>query len=115
MSIIETKENETNELLKTHYFKTSYEKMKFSYIEIVKKLNYHVVSIDDDFHEIFIERPHVTISAKIIEINPRETSIDFYINSEYMLFNRKKSLDFIHMVLTELGKSYELKGVALNL
>lgn len=76
-AIIETKENEKDGLLKTHYYKTSYDEMKDVYLHFLEDQGYRVVSIEDGYNEIFAEIPHMTVTAKIIEQTPRETSIDF--------------------------------------
>lgn len=114
MAVVETKENETVDLLKTHYYKASYEQIKQVYLETLKTLHHKVISVNDDFGEIFSEVPHLSCTAKIIMQTPKETSIDFYINSEYLLFSSKKAYKFIHEVLTQIEKKYELKGLSLH-
>lgn len=114
MAIVETKENETVELLKTHYYKASYTQIKDAYLEILKSLRHEVLSINDDFGEIFSESAHLACTAKIIMQNPKETSIDFYINSEYLFASSKKAYRFIEQVLNAIEKKYELKGLSLH-
>ncbi len=114
MAIVETKENETVDLLKTHYYKASYDQIKEAYLEILKSLHHRVISVNDDFGEIFSEVAHLSCTAKIIMQTPKETSIDFYINAEYLFFSSKKAYKFIHEVLTRIEKKYELKGLSLH-
>lgn len=114
MAIIETNETESIELLKTHYFKASYEQIKAKYIEIIKSLHHTIVSENDDYGEIFSEVPHMTCTAKIIMQNPKETSIDFYISAEYLMGSSKKAYKFINEVLSRIQKDYELKGLGLH-
>ena len=59
-------------------------------------------------------RAVVIVIAKIIEQTPIETSIDFYINAEYLVGNNKKALAFINSVYKKLEEQYEFKGVALH-
>ncbi|MDE6583962.1 MAG: hypothetical protein K2K15_01030 [Anaeroplasmataceae bacterium] len=112
--IIETSEKAVEEILQTHYYKTSYEKLKEYYLEILEKLGARIISIDDNYLEIFAERPHMSIQAKIIEQTPVETSIDFYILAEYLFGNKSKAYSFIQAVYNEIEKKYELKGLSLH-
>lgn len=114
MAIIETKENETAELLKTHYYKASYTQIKEAYLEIIRNLRHEVLSVNDDFGEIFSETAHLSCTAKIIMQNPKETSIDFYINAEYLFASSRKAYKFIEQVLSAIEKKYELKGLSLH-
>lgn len=114
MAIVETKENETTDLLKTHYYKASYTQIKEAYLEVLKPLRHEVLSVNDDFGEIFSETAHLSCTAKIIMQNPKETSIDFYINSEYLFASSKKAVKFIEQVYNAIEKKYELKGLSLH-
>ena len=113
-AVVETCERGASELVTTHYFKTSYEKSKAAYLEILNELGYDVISIDDNYCEVFAEVPHMTVLAKFTEQNPRETAVDFYINAEYLLFSKKKALTFIEIAYTELESRFELKGTGLR-
>lgn len=115
MAVVETKENETVDLLKTHYYKASYDQIKEAYLEILKSLHHNIVSVNDDFGEIFSEVSHLSCTAKIIMQTPKETSIDFYINAEYLFGSSKKAYKFINEVLTKIEKKYELKGLSLHI
>ncbi|MCI9181642.1 MAG: hypothetical protein HFG91_05155 [Acholeplasmatales bacterium] len=112
--IFETSEHATEVILQTHYYKTSYEKLKNCYLEALERLHIKVVSIDDNYLEIFAEQPHMAIQAKIIEQTPVETSIDFYINAEYIWGNKKKAYGFIQTMYEILEKNFELKGLSLH-
>ena len=112
-AVVETCERGADLLLTTHYYKTSYEKIKEGYLKVLKDIKFDVVSIDDNYCEIFAEVPHMTVLAKITEKNPRETAIDFYIDAEYILFSKKKAYKFLEYVYYELGKQFELKGTGL--
>lgn len=110
----ETKETHSNELLKTHYYKTSYERMKGCYLKFLEEKHYHIVSIDDNYGEIYAEIGHFSIQAKIIEQTPVETSIDFYINAEFLFGNKKKTFRFLEEAYQVLDKNFELKGLGLR-
>ena len=114
MAIIETKENEQEGLLQTHYYKCSYEQLKKKYLDILPKLHFNIVSIDDSYHEVFCEKGNMTVTAKIIEQTPKETSIDFYISNEGFFRPTKKSLEFIATIYKEISSVYELKGLGLH-
>ena len=114
MAVIETSENAKELALQTHYYKASYEQIKKSYLEYLESVKHTIVSENDDYHEIYSEIPHFTVIAKIIEQSATETSIDFYINAEYLVGNSKKALNFINAVYKKLEEQYEFKGVALH-
>ncbi|MBE6137378.1 MAG: hypothetical protein E7176_03180 [Erysipelotrichaceae bacterium] len=114
MAIVETRENEIIDLLQTHYFKASYTQIKELYLGVLEKLKHSVLSINDDFGEVFSEVPHMTCTAKIIMQNPKETSIDFYIDSTYLFGSTNKAYKFIKTIYTEIEKKYELKGLSLH-
>lgn len=112
--IVETKENAQEEIYQTHYYKTSYEKLKDFYLDLLDRLHIQVISIDDNYLEIYAEKPHMSIQAKIIEQTPVETSIDFYIDAEYLFGNKNKINSFLATVYHELEKAFELKGLGLH-
>lgn len=114
MAVIETSENSSNLALQTHYYKASYEQIKNRYLEIIEGMNHKVVSVNDDYTEIYSEIPHMTVIAKIIMQDPLETSIDFEIHAEYLMGNNKKALKFIEKVLKMIEEKYEFKGVSLH-
>ena len=114
MATIETLENAKNPDLQTHYFKASYDQIKKVYLDTLKRLNHEIISVNDDFGEIFSEIPHFSVNAKIIMQNPKETSIDFYIDSEFLVGNGKKAQKFLNEVYKDIEKLYELKGLSLH-
>jgi hypothetical protein len=114
MAFIETGERATEEILQTHYWKASYDQVKDLYIETVKKLGLTVLSVNDDYCEVFAEKPRLTVTAKIIMQNPRETSIDFTIDSD-ALFGASSAKKFIKEVYKAIDAKYELKGLSLHI
>ena len=114
MPIIETLENAVSQDLQTHYYKASYDQIKEVYLETLKRLGHDIVSVNDDYSEIFSEIPHFSVNAKIIMQTPKETSIDFYIDSEFLFGNKKKAINFMKEVYKDIEKKYEFKGVSLH-
>ncbi len=114
MPQFETSENAKIYELQTHYYKASYDQIKEVYLDTLKRLKHEIVSVNDDYCEIFSEIPHFSVNAKIIMQTPKETSIDFYIDSEYLLGNKRKTIKFIDTIYEDIEKKYELKGVSLN-
>ena len=112
--VLETKEREVKELLTTHYYKTSYDKLKEGFLEILDGLKFRIISIDDNYNEVFAEIPHMTVLVKFSEQNPRETAIDFYINAEFLLFSGKRATNYLYTFYEELEKKFELKGTGLH-
>lgn len=113
-AIVETKELESVDLLRTHYYRASYVEIKAVYLKIVNEMGYSVVSVNDDYNEIFAESSRMGITAKIIEQNPKETSIDFYITADYLFGSKRRAYNFIGIVLSEIQKKYQLKGISLH-
>jgi hypothetical protein len=66
-------------ILQTHYYKASYDQIKKVYLDYLDELNHNVVSVNDDYTEVYSEIPHMEVIAKIIMQDPEETSIDFEI------------------------------------
>lgn len=114
MITIETSENAKELELQTHYYKASYQQIKSLYLEILESLGHNIVSDNDDYSEIYSEVPHMEVIAKIIMQDPKETSIDFYINSDFLLTSKSKALKFIETVLKKIEEKYEFKGVSLH-
>ena len=54
------------------------------------------------------------VIAKIIMQDPKETSIDFYINSDFLVASKSKAFKFIETVLKKIEEKYEFKGVSLH-
>ena len=114
MAVIETSENSSNLVLQTHYYKASYEQIKNVYLETIENLKHTIVSVNDDYSEIYSEVPHMTVIAKIIMQDPKETSIDFYINSDFMVGAKGKAEKFIERALAKIESQFEFKGVSLH-
>jgi hypothetical protein len=113
MASIETQELGLKPVLTTHYFKASYDQIKALYLEILKDMNQKVISINDDYCEIFSENFTMSVTAKIIMQTPIETSVDFFINCE-SLFGKSKATKFIAEVYRRIEMKYQLKGLGLH-
>jgi CRISPR/Cas system-associated endonuclease Cas1 len=113
MASIETQEIGLKEVLTTHYYKASYDQIKDLYLEILEDMKQNVVSINDDYCEIFSENFTMSVTAKIIMQTPLETSIDFFISCE-SLFGKSKATKFIAEVYRRIEMKYQLKGLGLH-
>lgn len=113
MAQIETGENVANQALQTRYFKASYDEVKTCYLEFLKEKKHKLLSVNDDYSEIFSEGGSLTCTAKVIMQTPKETSIDFYISSDAFL-GGNKAKNFIKAAWDYIAKKYELKGVSLH-
>lgn len=114
MAVFETNELSQDLAYQTHYYKASYAQIKKVYLEALENLGHTIVSENDDYCEIYSEIPHFIVVAKIIEQSPIETSIDFYINSEFLFGKEKKALEFISTIYKKLEENFDFKGVALH-
>ena len=115
MYVLKTSERSGFDLTKTHYFKASYDQIKEVYLEYLKNNGYKIVSINDDYFEIYAEKPHMEVISKIIMQNPKETSIDFHINSEFLFGNKGKAIKVLSEALKYIENKYELKGLSLHI
>ncbi len=109
----ETRERETTSLYQTHYYKTSYESLKQAITEHLERKEFIVSEFNDDYGEAVATMGRFSITIKIIMQNPRETSIDFFIEY-YGLFGKKKVDAFLTEVYSFLDKKFELKGLSLH-
>lgn len=116
MADIMTSENAKNLDLQTHYYKATYEEIKELYLRILNKLQYKLVSENDDYCEIYAEAPHMEVIAKITQLDQAipETSIDFEIHADYVVGAGKKATTFIKEVLEKIEEKFEFKGVSLH-
>ncbi|WP_453994512.1 cytosolic protein [Bacillus nitroreducens] len=86
----ETRDEHTDELLRSHYYKTTNKKA----IEAVKKVinnmdGYHINSISEERGEMSItikKGRKAFIVATIISVRPFETAVDFAVTTETVLF-----------------------------
>ena len=110
-----TDEKSQIELLQTHYFKASYEEIKNRFIEIMEEDGYQIVSVNDDYSEVYLEKAHVEVIAKIIMQNPKETSIDLHINADFLFGSKDKAFKILAFILKKIEEKYELKGLGLHI
>ncbi|MBQ9448507.1 MAG: hypothetical protein IJU60_01365 [Acholeplasmatales bacterium] len=113
--IYQTSERETLDLLKSHYYKASYDQIKAVYLEYLEQNGFNIVNIDDNYLEIYAELGTMTVISKIIMQNPKETSIDCEIISEAFLGGKRQAYGFLQGLYKKIEERYELKGLALHL
>ena len=73
-----------------------------------------ISSLKSFLFPLTIAKAIISSTAKIIMQTPKETSIDFYINSEYLFMSSAKAYKFIKEVLQRIQNKYELKGLGLH-
>lgn len=113
MAVYETKDIHKFDELKTRYFANSYEQCKTAVLDVAKKLGYEVLNVDDRYNEIYISGKKYSIVIKIVSFNPRDTGVDFYVQSLGML-DLGKGKKHIVMWYDELAKGLQFKGIALH-
>ena len=114
MTVVETGENQKKLILQTHYYKASYDQIKKVYLDYLDEINHNVVSVNDDYTEVYSEVPHMEVIAKIIMQDPEETSIDFEIHADFLAGNKGKAEKFITNVYKKIEAQYEFKGSSLH-
>jgi len=112
-NIAESKELHSEALLRTHYYKTNYQKVKANCLEYAGLQNLDVRTIDDVHKELFLQSARYHIIVSIVQVNPIETSVDFKVE-QYGLIGmnrpRKRIIDFYQY----LDKQLLLKGISLH-
>ncbi len=111
---IETRENGNNELIQTHYYKTSYDNIKKALVDYLTKNQYSVSEFNDDYGEAIATKGYLSVTIKIIMQNPRETSVDFFVEYYGFLGRKKKVNSFLMDMYNYLGKQFEFKGLGLH-
>ena len=110
---IETKEHAPKKTLSTHYFVNNYHQSKAAIIDYANHHKYAIKTVDDQYKEIFIEKPKHHIIFTIIEINPRLTAIEIKVAFKVMIgMNRPQKM--IEQTYAFLKTKLKFKGVSLN-
>lgn len=112
MSFFETRELHRKEELRTHWYQCTYQEAKKAIFAIADELGYGVVDVNDTFHEMLLEGPHVIV-VKITSYNRYEQGIDFNISTKWLLdLGRGKGL--VNGLYNHIGKYAKFKGVSLH-
>ncbi|RSK28118.1 cytosolic protein [Bacillus sp. HMF5848] len=115
----ETKENHSNELLQTHYYKSSQDKTFTAVQELLNNMDgIEVTSVSKERGEIsanVIKGKKAFIVATVISVRPFETAVDFSIATETALpFDFGYSQKWILKIYDAIGKQLNFIGVGLN-
>ena len=111
---VETVEYASYELLQTHYYKTSYDSLKSAIIEFLTNNGFQISEFNDDYGEAVAIKGKLSTTIKIITQNPRETSIDFFIEYYGFLGRKRAVFSFLEQVYHYLGQKFEFKGLGLH-
>jgi hypothetical protein len=112
-STSETKELHSEMGLRTRYYKTSYAKSIEQVIPFLKKHGYELASQDDYHGELFFKKNNHHLIISIIQINPRETSIDIKVQF-YGLFGFNRPKNVILKVYNHLNQVLPFIGTSLH-
>lgn len=114
MASIETAENQGNEELVTRYYRNDYDEVKVIIEKIVKRNDYTLVHVNDDFGEFLVEDETFTIIIKVMSITPIQTAIDFCVTNKKLFKNCKHVIVAWYKALDEslqfLGKGMNKDG-----
>lgn len=78
---LSTEENSSDQNLRPHYYLNDYQTIKKRILEVAETLKYTVISIDDNYHEIFLEnRGYADIIVTIVRSAASGTRIDLKVN-----------------------------------
>ncbi|QMS85549.1 hypothetical protein [Candidatus Xianfuyuplasma coldseepsis] len=111
--LAESKELHSEVGLRSHYYKTNYQKAKAVIMEYAQKNKIEVRHIDDEHKELFLQASKYHIIVSFVQVTPYETSVDFKVEMYTMLgFNRPKKK--IMALYEYLDKQLPYKGVGLH-
>ena len=109
----ETSEKHFNKSLQTHYYRTSYTKVKNKIIDYANEFDFIVNSIDDKHGEIFIQTTKFHLIMTLFQVNALETSVDVKVQT-YKIFGMNKPQRVITNLFTYLDRNLEFKGIGLH-
>src|SRR5690606_34785028 len=96
--------------MRTHYYKCDYRKTKDGVLSCLKKLNYKVANIDDNYGEIFVQERSFHLIISIRKANVLNSSVDIKA-SVYNLFGAYKPHKLILKIYQYLDKELPFIGV----
>ena len=80
---VSTYENANDKDLCSHVYLNDYQTVKHHIIQAVEILGYKVVSIDDNYHEIFVEMKNVQdVIFSIVRVGVSSCRVDLTVNVE---------------------------------
>jgi len=112
-TIAETSDKHFNENCKTRYYRTKYTKIKESLELYAKENGYEITKENDDFKEIFLQKPSHHIIATAVQFNPLETGVDLKVQV-YKIIGKNMPFKTISKVYSYLDKHHQFKGVGLH-
>ena len=112
MSFFETRELHSKLELRTNWYQCTYQEAKKAILNVAEELGYEVMDVNDTFHEILLEGPHVIV-VKITSYGRFEQGIDFAVSTKWLLdLGRSRSL--VSKLYNHIAKHVKFKGVSLH-
>lgn len=112
MSFYETRELHPKEAFRTHWYQATYDETKKAIFKVAEELGYGVIDVNDTFHEMLLEGPHVVI-VKITSYNRYEQGVDFNISTKWLLdLGRGKNV--VSRLYNQIAKHVKFKGISLH-
>ena len=112
MSFFETRELHSKEALRTHWFQCTYQEAKKAIFSVAEELGYGVIDVNDTFHEMLLEGPHVVV-VKITSYGRYEQGIDFAVSTKWLVdLGRSKTV--VGRLYNSIAKHVKFKGISLH-
>jgi hypothetical protein len=112
-NLSESKETHPLSSMRTHYYKTNYQTLKKTLLDLAKASQWQIESENDTYGEVFIRGKKFHMIATIIQTYPSETAIDLKVQTYYFFgFNRPKKI--IQSTFEKLNQKVSLKGLGLK-
>lgn len=102
----ETKDNHKNEVLRTRYYRTDYEKMKEYLKKVFNDEKFELLSVDDNYHELHFYKVNVEVIVSVFSESYFKQGVDFKVNSNYII-SRGRGLKLIDRLYNALDKNFE--------
>ncbi len=84
-NVSETNESNSNQKLKTHYYKARYKNIKQIVINYAQVHKLHVRSEDDLHGEIYLQSNGYHMIVSIVQVSPFETAVDIKVQTYRIL------------------------------
>jgi hypothetical protein len=110
----ETSERSKKEYLKTHYYKTTDEKMMDFLCHLFESFNLKIASVNADYLEINATSNDFDITAKVFSFMPLETAVDFYVDSRFLFDFNKTKKNVFDKIYDALKKEFQFLGTSLH-
>lgn len=107
---VETSDYPNNPKLRTHYYRSDYQKTKDTLMRYLRNKNYPIKHVDDTYGEILVETSSFHMIFTVKKAGVLNSSVDIKV-SVYNLIPAGKPFKMIQEIYTYLDKELQVVGV----